>query len=87
VTQISIIGLDIAKSVFQFEAQNAQGAVVRTERLSRDKLLPAIEKIPATVVAMEACATAHHWARQIRKAATWPSSGWWGPGARRAPRR
>ncbi|KMO29335.1 hypothetical protein VQ03_29350 [Methylobacterium tarhaniae] len=65
-TQISIIGLDIAKSVFQFEAQDAQGAVVRTERLSRDKLLPALATMPATIVAMEACATAHHWARQIR---------------------
>ena len=65
-TQISIIGLDIAKSVFQFEAQDAQGAVVRTERVSRDKLLAAIKKIPATVVAMEACATAHYWARRIR---------------------
>ncbi|SFV10951.1 Transposase, partial [Methylobacterium sp. 174MFSha1.1] len=65
-TQISIIGLDIAKSVFQFEAQDAQGAVVSTERVSRDKLLPALKKVPATIVAMEACATAHHWARQIR---------------------
>jgi len=66
VTQISIIGLDIAKSVFQFEAQDAQGAVVRTERVSRDKLLAALEKRPPTIVAMEACATAHYWARQIR---------------------
>lgn len=66
-TQISIIGLDIAKSVFQFEAQDAQGFVVRTERPSREQLLPALKTIPATVVAMEACATAHHWARQIRE--------------------
>jgi transposase len=66
VTEISIIGLDIAKTVFQIEGQTSRGDVVLTKRVGRARLLPTLAKIPPTVVALEACSTAHHWGRQIQ---------------------
>ena len=62
--QITTIGLDLAKSVFQVHCVLSDGSVLR-KKLRRAQVLPFFEARPASVVGMEACATAHHWAREI----------------------
>ena len=66
-TMISISGLDLAKSVFQFHGNDSTGAVVKKRQLRRTEVLPYLAKLPPHTVAMEACGTAHHWAREITK--------------------
>ncbi len=63
--EISIIGVDIAKHVFQVHGARADGSVAFSKKLSRGKLLPFLKLKPRCVVAMEACASSHHWGRQI----------------------
>ena len=63
--EVSIVGLDLAKSVFQVHGADASGSVVMRKRLRRDQLLSFFAKLPACTVAMEACASAHHWAREL----------------------
>ena len=63
--QITTIGLDIAKSVFQVHGIDAAGAVVVRRQLRRRQVLAFFKKHPACLVGIEACATAHHWAREI----------------------
>ncbi len=65
--QASTIGLDIAKRVFQAHGADAAGQVVFRKRLTRAKLLDFFAGQPPCVVAMEACAGSHHWAREIGK--------------------
>ena len=65
--QASTIGLDIAKRVFQAHGADASGHVVFRKRLVRAKLLEFFAAQPRCTVAMEACAGAHHWAREIGK--------------------
>ncbi len=62
--EISTIGLDLAKSVFQVHAVNADGIVVVRKALRRAQVLPFFAKLPSCLVGMEACGTAHHWAEQ-----------------------
>jgi transposase len=59
------IGVDLAKNVFQVHGVDAEGAVVFRRQLRRGRVLPFFKKHPACLVGMEACATAHHWARQL----------------------
>jgi transposase len=61
------IGLDLAKNVFQVHGADETGAVVFRKKLRRDRLLAFFAEQPPCVVAMEACASAHHWAREIAK--------------------
>jgi len=63
--QISIIGLDIAKQVFQVHAADAEGRRVAQVRLRRAQVIDYFRKLPPCLVGMEACATAHHWAREL----------------------
>lgn len=65
--QISTIGLDIAKTVFQVHGISEGGAVVVRRQLRRRQVLAFFSKMPPCLVGMEACATAHHWAREIAK--------------------
>jgi transposase len=65
VGEVSIIGLDLAKTVFQAHGADASGAVVFRKKLRRDQLLAFFAGQPPCVVAMEACASAHYWAREI----------------------
>ena len=67
VTEVSTIGLDLAKSVFQLHGASASGAVVFRRRLRRDQVLSFFSVQPRCVVAMEACPGAHYWAREIGK--------------------
>lgn len=64
-TQVTIVGLDLAKRVFQVHGATADGGVAIRKKLSRGHLLAFFADMPPCVVAMEACATAHYWAREI----------------------
>ena len=63
--EVSTIGLDLAKHVFQAHGASASGAVVFRKRLRREQVLTFLAGQPRCLVAMEACASAHHWARAI----------------------
>ena len=62
---VTTIGLDIAKNVFQVHGVDGTGKVVIRRQLRRRALLPFFKKRPGCLVGIEACATAHHWARQL----------------------
>lgn len=59
----NILGIDLAKNIFHVCEMNAQGRVIRRERLSRDRVSEWVVKHFRGVVAMEACGGSHHWAR------------------------
>jgi transposase len=63
--EVITIGVDLAKNVFQVHGVDAAGAVVVRRQLRRAQMLPFFKKQPPCLVGMEACATAHHWARQL----------------------
>ena len=63
--QISTIGLDLAKNVFQVHGVDAEGREQIRRKLRRGDVLKFFEKLASCLVGMEACAGAHHWARQI----------------------
>ncbi len=65
--EVSTIGADIAKSVFQIHGVDTDGTVVIRKRVSRAKVLEFFAKLPPCLVGTEACATAHQWAREIKK--------------------
>ena len=65
--EVITIGVDIAKSVFQIHAVNDAGEPVIRRQLRRRQVLPFFERLPPCLVGMEACATSHHWAREIMK--------------------
>ena len=65
--EVSIIGVDLAKRVFQVHGAAADGSVVFRKKLSRAQLLPFLARQPASIMAMEACGTAHHGGREAAK--------------------
>ncbi len=65
--EITTIGLDIAKSVFQVHGIDASGEGVVRRQLRRRQVLPFFRKLPACIIGIEACATSHHWARELEK--------------------
>ena len=65
--QISTIGLDIAKNVFQLHGIDENGEVVVVRQLKRRGVLAYFAKLAPCLVGLEACATSHHWAREIEK--------------------
>ena len=65
--QISTIGLDLAKNVFQVHGIDANEKVVVRRQLRRSQVIAFFEALPPCLVGMEACATSHHWARELRK--------------------
>ena len=65
--QISTIGLDLAKSIFQVHAVDAAGEVAVRKALRRSQVLPFFAKLPPCRVGIEACGTSHHWARELMK--------------------
>ena len=65
--QVSTIGVDLAKNVFQVHGVDSACKVVITRQLRRKQVLDFFSKLPACLVGMEACGTAHHWAREISK--------------------
>ena len=65
--QITTIGLDLAKHVFQVHGVDANDAVVEKRRLRRGQVLSYFAKLAPCRVGLEACATAHFWARELRR--------------------
>ena len=63
--EVSIIGIDLAKRSFQVHGAKANGSVAYRRKLSRGKLLSFLAAQPPCTVAMEACAGAHYWGREI----------------------
>ena len=66
-SEVRVVGLDIAKSVFQVHGVDDAGATVLQKRLTRARLLPFFEKLPPCLIGIEACATSHFWARELTK--------------------
>ena len=64
--QVSTIGIDLAKNVFQVHGIDAAGKVTITKKLRRTQMLAFFDKLPPCLVGMEACATSHHWARELK---------------------
>jgi transposase len=63
--QISVVGLDIAKQVFQAHATDGEGHALAQVKLRRSQVLDYFRELPPCLVGIEACATAHHWAREL----------------------
>ena len=64
--QVRTIGLDIAKSVFQIHGVDAAGNVVIRRQIKRRQVLAFFQKLPPCLVGIEACASAHHWLRELQ---------------------
>ena len=62
---VKVIGLDLAKNVFQVHGIDADGVVVLRQRLTRARLAKLFGKLPPCLVGIEACATSHYWAREL----------------------
>ena len=65
--EVTIIGIDLAKRSFQLHGSRADGSVAFRKKLSREKVLGFMALQPRCVVALEACASAHYWGREIGK--------------------
>jgi transposase len=63
---ITTIGLDIAKSVFQVHGVDAGGQAVIRRQLKRRHVLAFFQKLTPCLVGIEACASAHHWSRELQ---------------------
>jgi len=64
-SKITTIGLDLAKHVFHVVCCDEQGKVIRKNMLKRSQVLAYFANLPQCLVGMEACASAHHWAREL----------------------
>src|SRR5215472_15807359 len=63
---VTTIGFDIAKSVFQVHGVDAAGNVVVRRQLKRRQVLAFFEKLPSCLIGIEACASSHHWSRELQ---------------------
>ena len=63
---VTTIGLDIAKSVFQVHGIDAEGKVLIRRQLKRRYVLAFFQKLSPCLVGIEACATSHHWSRELK---------------------
>jgi transposase len=63
---VHVVGLDIAKSVFQIHCADERGRVVVRRQLKGEQVEPFFQALPACLVALEACPGAHHWGRLLR---------------------
>jgi hypothetical protein len=63
---VTTIGFDIAKSVFQVHGVDAGGQVIIRRQLKRRHVLSFFEKLPPCLVGIEACASSHHWSRELQ---------------------
>ncbi len=64
--EITTIGLDLAKNVFQVHGVNERGRSVLRKQLKRDQVAPFFANLPPCLIGIEACASAHHWARKLQ---------------------
>ena len=66
-SSVTTVGLDLAKHVFQVHCVDASGRVVVANSVRRNKLLEFFASLPPCLVGLEACGSAHHWARELVK--------------------
>ena len=66
-TKINMLAIDLAKGSFQVCAVGPEGTVLYNRSLSRTRLATLLAEQPACIVAMEACATSHHWGRVAQR--------------------
>ena len=65
--QVTTIGIDLAKNVFQVHGVDADEKVIFNKPLRRSQVLPFFAKLAPCLIGMEACASAHFWARELKK--------------------
>jgi hypothetical protein len=81
--EVTTIGIDLAKNVFELHGVNQRGRSVLRKTVSRSKLLPLLVNIPPCLIGIEACGGAYYWAREtgIRSSpflVSWNQSPWIG---------
>ena len=64
--EVTTIGMDVAKSVFQIHGVDAAGTAVVRKRISRAKVLKFFSILPSCLVGIEACPSGHHWSRELQ---------------------
>ena len=64
--RVTMIGIDLAKSIFQIHAVDAKGRMIFRKALNREEMSPFFANLPPTCLAMEACGSSQHWARVLR---------------------
>jgi len=65
--KITTLGIDLAKSVFQLHGVDAEGCTVLRRQLRRSQMLEFFQRLPPCLIGIEACASAHYWARELAK--------------------
>ena len=65
--KVMTLGIDLAKSIFRIHGVDVRGAVVVRRQLTRKQVLPFLTRLEPCLVGMEACGSAHYWAREIGK--------------------
>ncbi len=65
-TKITTIGLDLAKTVFQVHGADRDGRPVVRKKLRRGQVLGFFAELPSCLIGLEACASAHYWARELQ---------------------
>ena len=63
---ISVLGIDLAKNIFQIHGTDERGKVVLKKRLKRDELIEFMVQLPPCLVGIEACGGSHYWARTFQ---------------------
>jgi transposase len=64
---IKVLGIDLAKNVFQLHGTDAKGKCILRKRLTRQKLIEFIANLPPCIIGIEACGGAHYWARCFKQ--------------------
>ncbi len=64
---MTTLGIDVAKNVFQLHGVDARGRAVLSRRVKRQQLLDTVANLPACVIGMEACGSAHYWGRAFEQ--------------------
>ncbi len=65
-SEVTVIGIDLAKNVFELSGQNRGGRVIYRKRVRRNKLLETVAQLSPCLIGMEACGGSHYWARQFK---------------------
>jgi len=67
---VTAVGIDLAKNVFQVYGVDSRGKAVLRRQLRREQVTAFFAKLPPCVIGMEACASAHHWGRTLARSGT-----------------
>lgn len=65
--EIDILGIDLAKRIFQLHGSDKCGHVLHRSKVARPALMEVVRQLRPKIIAMEACSSAHHWARQFHE--------------------